>query len=137
MTKLQKILLTLSMMILIAFIGCASIQDVVTPVFIPKEVIKYSGADIPRIMPYTTLADAKYVDMKTDLTYTMKKLEYGFYKNINALTIASGKEFKNVVFSPTGPVGALIPALSGLGIGSFLISKPSDKKKIGELEKIK
>ena len=127
--KLNILIVTVCIVVVAIFFGCASIQDVVTPCYIPPEILKSAGADVPLIkfMPYTSLFDARYV--KTKLYY--RNL---LYDNLLAGSIASSETFRDNLFSPQG-LGLLLPTsmvgvLGALGGGRY-IKRPEEK----ELEK--
>jgi len=134
MTKIQKIAVTFLVMLTVALFGCAAFETAVTPCYIDEAAIEYSNAEVPLLLPYTTLADALYVDARMDYIYDMGKLEYDYLKTTLGYRITAADQLRQTVFDPSGPIGLLLPALSGFGLGSLLISKPSDKK---EIEKLK
>jgi len=131
--KLKKIFTTsvtfVCAIVLTVMIGCSSFQDAVTPCYIPNEIIETTDVNIPILkwMPYTSLFDAKYVRTKMEFQYLL-------HKNLLNKSMEVSEAFQQRLFSPEGPIGLLIPALGGFGLGSLLISKPKDKK---EIEKLK
>ena len=60
-------------------------------------------------------------------------MRYRYLDDAMQTNIASAEELRNTLFSPTGPVSMLSAAL-GLGLGGYFIQRPSDKKRIAELE---
>jgi len=134
MSKLQKTLIGICALGLVLFIGCGAFQDAITPAYIDPAAIDFADANVPLLMPYTTIIDAKYVDKKMDLIYSIGQLEYSYLKHNLAFHLAVAEQLKQAVFSPKGGLGLLIPALSGLGIGAFGIKRPQDKKEIEELK---
>ncbi len=134
MSKLQKTLMGVCILCLVLFIGCGAFQDAITPAFIDPAAIDFADADVPLLMPYTTIIDSKYVDKKMDLVHGIGQLEYSYLKHNLAFHLAVAEQLKQTVFSPQGGLGLLIPALGGLGIGTFGLSKPKDKKIIEELK---
>ncbi len=128
--KFQKIITGLCVIGLTVILGCSSFQDAVTPCYIPEEVIKSTGTNLPLIsgMPYTSLFDARHV--KTKLYY-----QYLLHNNLMTTSIQASEMFQQKIFSPSGPLALLLPTGLGLTLGTLLLSKPEDKKKIVELEK--
>ncbi len=128
--RFKKLIIWLCVLGLTMIYGCSSFQDVLTPCYIPEEVIESTDVNIPLIphMPYTSLFDARYV--KTKMYY-----RYLLYDNLMTGSIQASEKFQSMVFSPTGPIGLMFPTLMGGTLGALLISKPDDKKKIVELEK--
>lgn len=128
--KFKKLIIWLCILGLTLIMGCSLVQDAITPCYISEEVIKSVGADLPLIngMPYTSLFDARYV--KTKMHY-----QYLLYNNLMTGSIQASEAFQQKLFSPQGPIGLLIPALTAGTLGALLVSKPDDKKKIAELEK--
>lgn len=128
--KFQKLITGLCIIGLTIILGCATIRDAVTPAYIPEEVRKVVDVNLPLIswMPFTSLFDAKYV--KTKLYY-----QYLLYNNLMTTSILASEAFQQKIFSPSGPIGLLLPTLMGGTLGAMLLSKPQDKEKIHDLEK--
>ena len=149
MKRLSVLIVPLLALLLVAFFGCATFQDVVTPCYIEPDAMTYSGVepnDCKVLGLFTSLWDAKRLAAKMDYTADEKQkmLTRAIVDNVDRHAYLAGnqikhitdaEEFKATVFSPNGPIGMAIPALMGLGIGAFGISKPKDKKKIVDLEK--
>ena len=76
--------------------------------------------------------------MKIDFEHSLKqvsdKLKYDYLKGGMRFYIGAGEETKAALFSPTGPIGMLLPTSLAGTAAALLVSKPSDKKKIKELE---
>jgi len=136
--KFQKIIIWICVLSLTIMLGCSSFQDAVTPCYIPPEALNYADTNPTTFLPFTTLFDAKRVDKKIDYIHTLNqttdKIEYEFLKRLNAFHISGAEQFQETIFSPSGPIGLLFPTGLGLTLGSLLISKPNDKKKIADLE---
>ncbi|MBA7611621.1 hypothetical protein ES703_18849 [subsurface metagenome] len=137
-TKTQNLIVTLSIFLLLVVLGCASFQAALTPCYVSPAAAKWANTKTTSLFPWTTLFDAQRVEMKLDYVYTMKQitdtLDYEYHKGITRFHKAAGEELRAALFDPTGPLGMLIPAsLSGTAC-ALLFSKPSDKKKIKELE---
>jgi hypothetical protein len=143
--KLQLTIALLAAMLLAGFLGCSAFMDAFTPCYIDPNQISYADANATTFLPFTTLWDARRIGLKTDYMHLVKQvnierlgvtdtMHYTFLKNVQAIHIAGAEQFQQVVFSPSGPLGLLIPTILGTTVGAFLISKPSDKKKIAELQ---
>jgi hypothetical protein len=145
MNKLKMAGVALAATMLIAFIGCASMQDAVVPCWIDPAVGEYTEESMTSFLPYTTLWDAKRLKRHMDYKYRINQemflrdrkddiMLYGFIDDSIAIGMADAMEFKEAVFSPSSPIGALLPTLLGGTLGAVLISKPGDKKKIDALK---
>ncbi len=137
--KIQIFIPALVIFVLAAFFGCAAVQDAVTPCWIPPASLKYADANATTMLPFTTLFDAKRVAMKMDFVHlrnqVLDDINYNFLTGLSSFHIGVAEEFQAKVFSPTGPIGLAFPTLGGGILGAFLLSKPSDRKKILDLEK--
>lgn len=145
MNKKQKLLVGVFVLLLIAIFGCASMQNVVTPMYINPEVGEYTGEEMTSWMPWTTIWDGDRLAAKMKFLHESNLIEleraaendirhYGFLNNALILNRKDAVEVRDAAFSPTGPGGLLLAGLPMLGIGAMCISKPGDKKKIKELE---
>lgn len=142
---MKKTLFTLIVTsILVTVIGCSAWMDGITPAYIEPDVIDYAKVEPKVFTPYTSLWDAKRIVKGLDYQHYMNQAELNRlieddnmkHKHLNGIQQGynnSAEELRNTLFSPTGPVSMLSAAL-GLGLGAFLIPRPSDKKKIAELE---
>jgi len=144
--KLQILIVTVCVVGLSVFFGCAAFQDAITPCYIAPPVLDYieDSNDVPlppfkSLLPFTSIFDAERLDARMDFIHlwrqTKENLRHGFNKGINQLNIAVGRELQTTLFSPDGVVGLLLPssmvgALSLLAGGRF-IKSPREK----ELEK--
>lgn len=135
MRKLRMLFLGFLVLLVVGFAGCVAFQSSITPTYIPEECIEYADVNVPMLMPYTTLIDAKYVQESMNLRKKVGDLRYAWMKGSLSMHIYNAEQFKDVVFDPQGPVGLLLPMLSGLGFGWLGLSKPDDKKKVQDLEK--
>lgn len=142
---IKTIIILLSATILIAFFGCSIAMDALTPCPIQPQAAAYADEPITDFLLISTVWDAKRIDAKMDYVHESNQInfarlmeddnnEYEYLKDIHVSNIQSALQLQESVFSPTSPVGALIPGLSGLGLGAYLISKPEDRKKIKKLE---
>lgn len=145
MTKLQKMLVALSVLLLVALIGCSGFQDGIVPCWIEQRVGDYTGEPMTSALPYTTIADAKrqmdfmqYVHDTKQLGFLrLSENDVRFVRQMNKIQtghLDRAQELRDNVFFPTGPGGLLLAMLPALAIGKYGLSNPSDKKKIAELE---
>lgn len=137
--KIQNIIAASSIFCLMIILGCASFQEALTPCYIPPAAVEYADANETSILPWTTLFDARRVDMKMDFVHALcqitDRMNYEYLKGITRFHIAAAEELKTTLFSPTGAVGLLMTSALGGTAGALLLSKPGDKKKIKRLEK--
>lgn len=135
MKKLLKVVvITLVGAISLIFIGAGCIQDGVTPAYVNESAAEWAGVPTKLLMPYTTLWDAKRVAIAIDYKLTIERIKGGYYKEVTNLSILAGEELKNTVFAPDGLLSLLLVGGPTFAMGSFLISKPKDKKQIEELK---
>lgn len=62
------------------------------------------------------------------------QMRYRHLQDAIQINIASAEELRNTLFSPTGPLSILFAAIPGMALGGYLIQRPTDKKRIVELE---
>jgi hypothetical protein len=134
MTKLQKLLTTISVLGLLIVLGCSTFQNALVPCYIDPDAAIFADEPLTNIMPWTTILDAKRISTKMDFVHSVGRLEYNYLKSNLSSYLADAEQFKQTAFSPSGPIGLLVPAGLGLTIGTLALSKPDDKKKIKELE---
>jgi len=135
MNRKQKLLTFVAVLGLALMFGCSALQDVLTPTYIDKKAAEWADTSPKLFMPYTTLFDAKRVAGAIDYKFTIAKIQHGYYRGITAASILAGEEFKQIVFSPDGPVGLLLPTIFGGTLAAMLIPRKKDLDKIKELEK--
>lgn len=141
MKKFGKGLLGLVLVVgLLAMFGCSLVQDTITPCHVGEEAIEYAGIKGTSYVPWTTVFDAKRVrgymnfnHVQYQTTYDRAKqddtLRYTFISDGLNVHIADATAFQQKVFSPTSPVGLLLPTLLGGTLGSLFIKRPGDKSK--------
>jgi len=131
--KIQTLLVSVSILGLVVFIGCSSVQDLIIPSYISPAAIDYVDANVPILTPYTSLFDAKTIDRKMDYVHLLNSMteeaRYKFLKSELAFHIGVSEEFQQAIFSPEGPIGLLFPTLLGGSLGALLIKRPGDKSK--------
>jgi len=136
--KIQTLAATVSIVLLVILLGCASFQDALTPCYVSPAVIKYADANETSILPWSTLFDAKRITAKMNFVHAWNqiadRMEYEYLSGIHQFHIAGAEELKTSLFDPTGPLALLIPTSLAATAGALLFSKPTDKKKIKELE---
>ncbi len=151
-----KLIIPFLVLVLVAMFSAGCFQDLLIPTYIGPEAKEYDPAgdandlsdmsSITSIFPWPTLWDAKQlakrmqrkneveqrdigrllVDKASHYAYVAK----GHYSNIE-----DAEKFKQSVFSPTGPVGLLVPTLAAFGIGAMGVSKRSDTQKLKDRDK--
>jgi len=140
--KTQKIIITVSIFLLAAFVGCSMFQNAVIPCQIEPDAIDYTGESPTTWVPYTTLSDAKRIQKKAELKHLITLLELDRKKEDENLlfapitdglvvNIAASTELKQTVFDPEKGIGLLIAAGLGIGVGGFGIKRSQER----ELEK--
>jgi len=145
MGRLQKLLIGVSVLFLVALIGCSGFQDGLTPCWIDKRVGEYTGEPMTNVMPYTTIADAKrqmafmeYVHETNQLGYL--RLSEDDVRHVEMMVkiqtehLQRAQELRDNVFNANGPGGLLLAMLPALAIGKYGLSNPSDKKEIERLK---
>jgi len=135
---MKKVIIWVCILGLTIILGCSSFQDAVTPCYISPAALEYADVEPTTFLPFTTLFDARRVDFRVDFVHTVNqttdRLKYEFLKGLSAFHISGAEQLQATVFSPSGPIGLLLPTLMGGTLGALLISKPDDKKKIVDLE---
>ena len=146
MSKKQKLLVGVLILFVVTLVSTSCIQDAVTPCYIDPDIGEYTGDNMTSWLPWTSIWDADRLAAKmkflhdANLTELERAAEddtkyYGFLNDALILDRADAVIIKNTVFSPEGPLGMLLSGLPMFGLGAMLLSKPSDKKRIAELEK--
>ena len=142
----QKILTVVSAVVLVTVLGCSAWMDGLTPAYIDPVAIDYAETT-PTVLPipgYTSLWDAKRIQGELDFQHFVKQVDiartleddaarYKHLQRAMQINIASAEELRDTLFSSTGPVSILAAGL-GLGLGAYLIPRPSDRRRIAELE---
>jgi len=119
---LQTTVIILAGIIALVFIGCTTVQDAITPCYIPPELGKFVDEPMTSFVPYTTVFDAERI---------LRKMQY--LASGLRISIIGAREFQRNVFNPTGPLGLLLVGGPMCALGAYGISKPKDKKEIEEL----
>jgi len=138
---LEKLLLTISVLLLLAFITCGCIQDYVTPAFIEPVAIEYNDGYDQMNPLYTSLFDAKRIQNQINQKYKLNQKElrdalaydslcYSYIKDAIELGIINAEELKNNIFDPSNGLGFLLAGAPAFALGWLGLSKPSDKKKL-------
>ena len=114
-------------------LGCASIQKLAVPCYIPPASIEYADTNATSFLPWTTYWDAERINYKLDYIYlynrTTADLKYNFLKKQTVLHMKVAENLQQTLFSPEGPLGLLLPTIFGTGIGALLIKRPGDTSK--------
>lgn len=146
----EKILILIFICSLLILIGCAAMQDAITPCTIENKTVNYAMQVDPNLrptswMPWTTLRDAERIEGLVDYAHIGNQIFYERMKEDDSRLFdyiterqsihkQAAVEFRKEVFTPEGAVGAVM--LSGLSIllGKYGFARPSD---IREIEKLK
>lgn len=145
MNKKQKMLVGVLILFVVALVSTSCIQDAVTPMYIDPEVGEYAGEDMTSWLPWTTIWDGDRLAAKMKFLHESNLIELEraaendvrYYGHLNGALILSRTDattIRDAVFSPDGPLGALLLGLPTFGLGALLMSKPDDRRKIKELE---
>jgi len=148
MKFLKAFLVVLFVSLLLAFVGCSGFQDILTPCHISKDVLEYSGQEATSYMFFTSVWDAKRIRAYVNFNHIQYQNACERLKQDDSLThaflldsvdtnIADSVQLQKTIFNPTGPIGALLLAGSGLGIGAIAIKRPGDKSKKQTAELVK
>jgi hypothetical protein len=133
--RINNIFVGIVTLVLIIFLGCATVQDAITPCVINPELLADVNDTGMSFVPFTTVYDADRVLRKYDYLYNLEKftidLRYGYLRDDQMLNLTSARQFQQQVFSPTGAIGLMFPAVAGLMLGGRYIKRPEEK----ELEK--
>jgi len=145
----EKSLLVLALVVLTLLIGCAALQNVVTPAYVDEPALKYIQdqnvpCDVPRFW-WMSVADAETVDKLLDYTHDQKQLIferaqeddrswYSVVKEQHQENLQGAYALRQQLFTPEGAIGLLSATGMGLIVGALGISKPGDKR---EIEKLK
>ncbi len=131
---IQTIIIILVGIVSIVFIGAGCVQDAITPAYVSVDAAEWAGVPTKIFLPYTSLWDARRVSNAIDYKLTIERIKGGYYKSVTNLSILAGEELKNTIFATDGLLSLLFIGGPTFAMGSFLISKPKDKK---EIEKLK
>lgn len=136
--KLKALIITVCIVGLTAIFGCSLVMDAVTPTYISPEAIKYADANVPLVpwMPFKSLLDARFVEKKIDFQHLINSMteeaRYNFFKGSVVASIMTGEKFQQAVFSPTGPIGLMLPAslagVLGTMAGGRYVKSPREKE---------
>lgn len=131
---LQATTIILAGIISLVFIGAGCIQDIITPAYVNVDAAEWAGVPTNLFLPWSTLWDAKRLSNAIDYKLTIERIKGGYYKDITNLSILAGEDFKNTIFTPDGLLSLLLIGGPTFAAGSFLISKPKDRKEIEVLK---
>lgn len=123
MKKLKTIIVGVCVLALAMMLACSSMQDILTPAYIDPAAIAYADANVPGMLPYTSLFDARKVSHLLDYRHLIKTMledaEYTYLKNITTMHIQASEEFQERMFSPTGPFGLLLTMVPAGVLGTM------------------
>lgn len=148
--NLGKLIVPFLALVLVAMFSAGCFQDLLIPTYIAHEAIEYDDANdmssVTSFFPWPTLWDAKQLAKRMqrkneieqrDLGRLLvdKASHYAYVAKGHYTNIQDAEQFKQTVFSPTGPIGLLVPTLAAFGIGAMGVSKPRDKRKLYDRDK--
>ncbi|MHC4464506.1 MAG: hypothetical protein ACYS30_24210, partial [Planctomycetota bacterium] len=131
--KMKKFLKAIGLMLAAAMIlillGCSSMQDAVTPCWIDARVGEYTGEPLTSIMPYTTIADSKRLDVFMKYQHDLNQVNYLYQmdRDVDYVDLIQkvqrghnrrAAELKGEIFSPTGTGSILLGMLPAGILGS-------------------
>ena len=142
-----------SALVLTVFLGCALFQDAVSPVRIAQGAKEWVGMDDPnenswfeRLLPWDSVLLGEQIQAKMELRHEQNQrrlrreledeiLIFGFWHSGHLNNMQQARDFQQNIFSPTGPLGFLIPAGIGAAAGGMFIPRLAEKKKVKKAEK--
>ena len=139
MRKLGKGLVTLICVVgLVIMFGCTTFQELVTPCHIDKKAPENAGMEATSYLPWTTVWDARRVFAHLNYMHTQTQIAYerlqqddsfthAFLLNSVEVNLADAIGLQEQLFDPAGPIGLLLPALFGGGIGAMFIPRRREK----------
>ena len=154
--SLGKLIVPFLALVLIAMFSAGCFQDLLIPTYIGPEAKKYDPAgdandmsdmsSITSIFPWPTLWDAKQLAKRMQRKNVVEQRDigrllvdkashYAYVAKGHYSNIEDAEKFKRKAFSPSGPIGLLVPTLAAFGIGVMGVSKPRDKRKLVDREK--
>lgn len=139
--KLKSLIVGVSVGVLAIFFGCASFMDALTPAYISpitRDFVDANDVPLPPFKPllpwWDSLFDLRVIGKRIEFIHQYRQMDeslrYSFATGTNQFFISAGERLQQTLFSPTGLIGSLVPAVSGLGLGALLIPRPGEKKKI-------
>jgi hypothetical protein len=137
---LNRSIITLCGVLLVGFLGCSAMQDAIIPCYINPEAVEYADEEPISFLPYTSLWDAERIALGMEHSHFLNQrnlvrlmedddTKHSFLSEQHASYMKSAREFRDIVFDPSGPVGAMIPLLLGGTFGALAIKRPGDKSK--------
>ena len=143
-TMRKKTIVLVSLILLVAGIGCVPLSYYLTPATVDSDAVRYVTSarvgDVNDFAGYPNLAKAKLLDEKVDTTYALKtqeakhliednNLEYSLLKKATVPNVAMGLEREQAIFGENGllPLGLSCLGIGGLGTVIGLMRKrPGD-----------
>ncbi|KKN75715.1 hypothetical protein LCGC14_0378180 [marine sediment metagenome] len=145
-----KLIVPFLALVLIAMFSAGCFQELLAPAYIEPDAIKYAGEEETggkSLNPFwTTLWDSKRIARQMEYQHGLvikglvRQIEddadaYNYILSQHVLNIQSAEDFKSILFSPTGPIGLLVPTLAAFGIGAMGVTRPKDKRKLKDRDK--
>lgn len=94
MSKRQKLVVGFLALVVVTFLGCTAFQDAITPCYISPDCVEFADANVPVFLPWTTVADAEYVQKKMDYIRSLSELEYSFLQGNMTTHLANARELQ-------------------------------------------
>jgi hypothetical protein len=141
MKKILKYVgVTFLVLVELALIGCATVSELIMPAYVEPAAIAYSDYNSPKLLPYTSIYDARQVLKAVSFAHLLNqrelvrdieddKLKHDYLFEAQSLHVARAEEWSAAVFDPAGPIGIL---LSGGVMGSLMLftDKPGTRKRL-------
>uniref|UniRef100_A0A6M3K807 Uncharacterized protein n=1 Tax=viral metagenome TaxID=1070528 RepID=A0A6M3K807_9ZZZZ len=131
----KKAIVVVSLILLVAGIGCVPLSYYITPATVDGNAVKYvtsaGVADVNDFAGYPNLAKAKLLDEKVDAAYAIKtqevkhlvednNLEYSLLKKVTVPNVTAGLEREQATFGENGLVTLGLSCLGVGGLGSVI-----------------
>lgn len=148
--NLSRLIIPFLVLVLVAMFSAGCFQELLTPAFIEPQAIKYAGEEETSgksLNPFwTTLWDSKRIARQMEYQHGLvvkglvRQIEddadaYNYIRKQHVLNIQAAEDFQATLFSPTGPIGLLVPTLAAFGIGAMGVTRPKDKRRLKARDK--
>ena len=121
-------------------IGCATVTELIMPSFIDPDAMVYADYNTPKLLPYTSIYDARQVLKAVSFAHLLNqrelvrgleddKLKHDYLYEAQSVHIARAEEWSKAIFDPAGPLGII---LSGGAMGGLMLftDKPGTRKRL-------
>lgn len=136
---LNRLVILITTVFLLCFLGCMMAQDLVTPCYIDPAAAEYAKLPTKSINPlYTTLWDAKRIQLHMDYQHQLIQidlmrqlqdddLQVDFIRDAHLTHIEAAEEFQKTMFSADSLPSLLVTGLGFGTLGALTIKRPGDK----------